>query len=244
MSNELAVAKFLLDNWSKISKIPEDIRDKIKILFRDGKKEIGFIRNKDLFAINYRLSQSGFLKKYSRYIVPAEYRSYLLESIKISNLYESGKNEEGDKLRSDLGRINLIALRVYNLFNTGVLNIVFSEADRLEADCKNAEEITGAISKLLDDLINDKSLIYANEWDNKEALYNKMKTQLLSKKYCVVFGSGRNVDKIKYLFDKVVDDADLMNYETKYNKQAIGQVQHFYLAILEKPKSIVTNDGK
>ncbi len=234
MDPNLEIINALIKNWDKVEKISSEVWKKVKLLFDKGNKSLGFIKRKSIFLNYLEISQKSFIERYSKYIVPAEYRGYLLESIVISKLYKKGKLKDADKKRSELNKVNKNAGRIYNLYNTGILNILFEKIDDLIKEGKNEEEIRGIVSKELDDLINDKSIIYANFFHNEEDLYEKVKTQLINNRYCLIYGSGDNVKKIKYLFDKILDDSDLDNFEIKHNKKKIGGVQHFNLFIVEK----------
>lgn len=149
-------------------------------------------------------------------------------------MYKNHKTKDADRKRSELGKTNPKALRIYNLYNSGILSLLFEKIEHLLVEDRNDEEIRGTVSKELDDLINDKSIIYVNLYHNEEELFYKVKEQLSTNRYCLVYGSGDNVKKIKYLFDKVIGDSDLDNFEVKHNKKTIGGISHFNLLIFEK----------
>lgn len=230
------IIKELIANWDKIEKISSVVWDKIKALFEMGDKQVGFIRRKSIFLNYYAISQKSFIKNYAKYIIPTEYRGYLLEAIFISKLYKDGKIKDADSKRSELGKINPKGLRIYNLYNSGILNLLFEKIDHLLKEGKNEEEIRGIVSKELDDLINDKSIIYVNLFHNPDELYQKVRSQISTNGYCLVYGSGDNVKKIKNIFDRVIEDPDLEDFEIKHNKKVIGGVSHFNLLIFEKPQ--------
>ena len=133
------VIKELIANWDKIEKITSVMWDKIRLLFEKGDKQLGFIRRKSIFLNYYAISQKSFIKNYAKYIIPTEYRGYLLESIVISKLYKEGNIKDADSKRSELGKINPKGLRVYNLYNTGILNVLFEKIDHLLEERKNDE---------------------------------------------------------------------------------------------------------
>ncbi len=223
--------KFIIQNWNQIEKISSLLWKKIKKLFEH--KEIGFIKRKKLFLSYYELSRNSFITRYAKYIIPTEYRAYLLESIAISNLYKKGKREEADKKRLELGKINPRALRIYNLYNSGILSSLFQEIDSLIKDKRKEDEIRGIISKKLDDLINDKSIIYVNLYDTTEDLYEKVRAYAIKNRYCLVYGSGTNTSKISYIFDRVIQDPKMINFEVKFSQRRIGGILHLNLAIFE-----------
>lgn len=112
--------------------------------------------------------------------------------------------------------------------------MLFEKIERLLVEGKNEEEIRGIISKELDDLINDKSIIYVNLYHDEEEIFLKVKNRLSSNRYCLVYGSGDNAQKIKSIFDKIIDDPELEEFEVKHSKKVIGGVTHFNLLICEK----------
>ncbi len=231
-SDELV--KTLIENWDKIEEISALAWQKIKALFDRGEKSIGFIKRKSIFQNYYAVSQSLFIKKYSKYIIPTEYKGYLLESMVISDLYKNHKLKDADQKRLELGKVNPKALRIYNLYNSGILSLLFEKIERLLVEGKNEEEIRGIISTELDDLINDKSIIYVNLYHDEEEIFLKVKNRLSSNRYCLVYGSGDNAQKIKSIFDKIIDDPELEEFEVKHSKKVIGGVTHFNLLIFEK----------
>ncbi len=234
IDEKLELVGTIIKNWDKVEELSIEMWKKVKALFDKGDKSIGFIKRIDVFKNYYSLSQKTFIKRYSRYILPTEYRSYLLESMVISNLYKKGESKLADKKRLELSKASTRSLRIYNLYNTGILNILFEKIDSLIRDGRNEEEIIGISSKLLDDLINDKSIIYVNLYHNEEELYSKVKNRLLKERYCLIYGSGENVRKIKAIFNKVIEDTDLNNFEVKHNKKNIGNIDHFNLCIFER----------
>ena len=226
--------QFLIDNWDKISKIGTPLWKKIKSMFAKGDKSLGFIKRKSTFMDLYDLSQNSFIKKYSKYILPSIYRGYLLESIKIADLYQKRKKALADKKRKELHIVNPVALRIYNLYNEGILNMVFGLIDDELSQGKSDEEIIGSASKLLDDLINDKSILYVNSFKSRDILYREITIQLKKKKYCIVFGSGKEVVlNIKYVQNQIIDDPFMEEYTLKQNKKVIGKIVHYNLLIVE-----------
>ena len=234
MGHSEELIKTIIENWDQIEKISSIAWQKVKVLFERGEKSIGFIKRKSIFSNYYTVSQQSFMKKYSKYIIPTEYRGYLLESIVISDLYKNHKVKDADRKRLELGKVNPKALRIYNLYNSGILSSLFERIEHFQKEGKNEEEIRGIISKELDDLINDRSIIYVNLYHDEEELFYKVKRQLNANRYCLVYGSGDNARKIKYLFDKIIEDSELDNFEVKHNKKTIGDIAHFNLVIFEK----------
>lgn len=228
------LVKNLLENWDKIERISSITWQKVKALFERGDKSIGLIKRKSTFLNYYNVSQQSFIKKYSKYIIPTEYRGYLLESIVISDLYKNHQIKDADQKRSELGKVNPKALRIYNLYNSGILSLLFEKIEHLLTNGKNDEEIRGTISNELDDLINDKSIIYVNLYQDEEEIFLKVKNRLSSNRYCLVYGSGDNAQKIKSIFNKIIDDPGLEEFEVKHSKKVIGGVTHFNLVIFEK----------
>ncbi|MBI4167469.1 MAG: hypothetical protein HY515_00790 [Candidatus Aenigmarchaeota archaeon] len=139
--------------------------------------------------------------------------------------------------RSEMFEINPKALRLYNLYNSGILFVVFDTIDKTIAEGKTEAEITGVASKMLDDLMTDKSIIYVHLWRNEDELYQAVKSQLRATKYCLIFGSGKdNINKIQHVFSALTNDEDLSNFATAHNQRRIGNVDHFSLAIFQKTR--------
>lgn len=236
MTNDsLDFIKFIVQNWGQIKNISSTTWTKIKDLFNKGDKSLGFIKSKINFLNYYRISQESFLKKYAKYLIPTEYRGYLLQSIVISSLYKEGKNNEADKKRLELNSINPKALRIYNLYNSYILMVVFTKIEDMLREGKSEQEITGTASRMLDDLINDKAIIYVNYLDNMEDIYNEIKKQLNIKKYCVIIGSGKeNTKKIIEILSKTINDPYFTNFEIKHFTEIIGTKEHYHVFIYER----------
>lgn len=236
MTNDsLDFIKFVIQNWGQIKNISSTTWAKIKNLFGRGDKSLGFIKNKIKFLNYYKISQESFLNKYAKYLIPTEYRGYILESIVISSLYRDGKNKEADKKRFELNSINPKALRIYNLYNSYILIVVFAKIEDMLKEGRSEQEITGTASRMLDDLINDKAIIYVNYFDNMEDIYNEIKKQLDIKKYCVIIGSGKdNTKKIIEILSKTINDAYFRNFEIKYFTEKIGNIEHYHVFIYER----------
>lgn len=236
MTNEiLEIIKLLIKNWNTVNRIPRDTWNKIRKMFQKGDKSLGFIKRKSDFLSYYKMSKTTFLQKYHRYILPTEYKGYLLESIVIGNLYNQGKNKEADDKRIDLLKVNKKAGRLCNLFTSGILNIVFSRIDQLINEGKGEAEITGTASQIIDDLINDKSIIYVNHFHNENELFEKVKFQLSIENYCLIYGAGKGqISKIRSIYGKLMEDDELSNFNAQHSQHKIGDTDYFNLAIFHK----------
>lgn len=229
------IVSLIIKNWKDIKKISSPLWKKIKGLFEKGDRSLGFIRRKDLFLNYLAVSQKTFVKKYAKHIIPIEYRGYLLQSMILSELYKQKKTEIANKKRSELNKINPKALRIYNLYNSSVLNTVFSQIDKSLKEGLKEAEITGKASRLLDDLINDNAIIYINQFTDSDAAYSKVKLQLKTKNYCLIYGSGNtNITKIKEILNAIVDDLEVSRFSIEHDKRVIGNVHHFSVFIYEK----------
>lgn len=207
---------------------------KLRSLFNKGYKDFGYIRRVKKFTYYLDLTKKTFFRKYSDYILPSEYRSYLLESIDISNTYASGNKALGDEKRKKLNATSQMAGRIYNLYNSGILTIVFSKIDQMLEECKNKEEIRGTVSKHFDDILTDKAILYIGKYDDDKEAYSKVKHLLENKGYCLVHGAGENTSKIKYIHNTIVDDSELSELEVRTNKKEVGDIPHFYLYVFKK----------
>lgn len=223
--------KTLVDNWEEIGKISSSVRKKIRSLFQKGNRSLGFIRNKAVFLEYYELSRKGFAKRYGRYIVPAEYRSYILAAIRINELYRKGEKKQADKLRKELHKSHSKAPRIASMYSGGVLSILFSRIDSLREQGVSDIEITGEASKLLDDLINEKALVFVNNYKTKESVYEEVCRQLRQKRFCLVFGSGRNVSKIQHILSATLKEKEFEKCETKTRRDSVGGIPQYHLVI-------------
>ena len=236
-NNNLEFIKYMIDNWKSVKGFSKDIWEKIAHSFEKGNKVLGFIKNKDRFNHYIELSKSAFTSKYSKYIIPSEYRGFILNAIDISEEYKKSKSL-GDKLRASFKTEPKI-LRIYNLYNSGVLGFVFTEIDKMIEEKKNNEEIIGKISKELDDKINDKSIIYVSQDNTKEDIYSDVVYQLSIKKYCIIYGANKNnVDKVKYVENKVLENDKDEKYYIKSEQQIMNGISHIKLLICEKSITI------
>lgn len=238
-NDKLDFIKYIIDNWKSVKEIGKEIWEKIANSFEKGEKILGFIKNKDRFIHYIELSKSAFNSRYAKYIIPSEYRGYILNAIDISEEYKKSK-EQGDKLRTSFKNESKI-LRIYNLYNSGVLGFIFTEIDKMVEEKKNNEEIIGKISKELDDKINDKSIIYVNQESTKEDIYSDVVYQLKVKTYCIIYGASKsNVAKVKYVENKVLENDKDEKYYIKSEQQVMNGISHIKLVIYEK-SSITLN---
>lgn len=231
----LEIIKLIIQNWNAIKNIPRETWGKIRKMFQQGNKSLGFIRRPQAFLFYIDVSHTSFINKYAKYILPTEYKGYLLESIVIRKLYQDGKKETADKKRGELLRTNPRANRIFNLYSTDMFNVVFATIDKLITEGRNKEEITGISSQILDDLINDKSIIYVNNWRSFEELCYPVKKQLGAKGYCIMYGSGSdNVKKIKKIYSMIVDDAEFQNFQASHHKHEVAGIPYFSLIIIKR----------
>ncbi len=116
---------------------------------------------------------------------------------------------------------------------------MFSHIDKLIAEGKNDTEITGSASKVLDDLINDKAIIYVNLSHSQEGLFTDMKKALKERGYCILYGSGTdNTKKILHVQSEMMEDKELSNFSIQLNRYEIGDIKHVNVVIYEKTKIV------
>jgi len=230
-NDKLRILKTLIDNWETLGRLTAVAKGKLRKIFGSPEKPIGFIRRDSVFRNLMTIFQSSSIKKYATYIVPTEYRAYLIRSVRINKLYQSGKKEQADRERSKLDQR---ARRLYNLYATRIIAIVFDKIDELQKLGLPEATITGHASKMIDDLMNDKCIIYVTPFHGKKKLYSVARKMVLGNGYCLIHSSGNCVPTAQYIYTELGKDSKTKTMDIKIQKYEIGGIRHFNLAIFIK----------
>jgi len=230
----IEIINFLKANWSALRKIKQSYWKRIRSLFQQGEKVVGFVKRPEEMNTFVQLSRRSFLRKYSVYILPSEYRAYLIQSIYIRELYRLGNRKEADKKRCELNKQDWRAGRLFKLHSSTMLTVLWKTIDSMIAEGYSDDLITGKASKMLDDLMNDKALIYINQYRARKAIIDTAIGEFKTKGYCLIFGTDSQIPRVEKVRRDIAEHPAFARAKMDINYWNDEKVSHACLTITEQ----------
>lgn len=236
LQEAIELIKILKQSWGSGAKIAKRHWEKLRGLFKKGDKSIGLVAHPEKFQIFQEISRRSFVKKYSPYIYPTKYRAYLLQSIAIKNFYEIGDKKKADKMRIDLAKQDSSAARICSLYSSGMLSVVWKRIDQMLEAGDDDATITGTATKILDDLISNKSIIYVKQDMSLEQVTKTAAAQFEKQNYCLIFGSESQVKKVEKVSELLEDHPSFSGEKTELIRWKEGEIRYSCLSVFRRVK--------